>query len=148
MSSVVALHPVTIRQAQIQDLPEILGCLKAFWEESPWKVLKPEPDLVYVAEWLMKLDGRSNLFLAEEDGALVGVCGGTIVEFPMIADLSYLWEWALWVAPEYRHTGTGNRLWGALIDWAKEHGAKGCMRGKAEAVTEKIMREALHWRWF
>lgn len=146
--SVIALNTVIIRQSQIQDLPEILGCLKAFFEESPWRVLKPELDLVYVAEWLMKLDGRSNLFLAEEDGQIMGLAGGTIVDFPMIADLPYLWEWALWVKPEYRHTGTARRLWGALTDWAQEHGAKGCMRGKAEQIAEGHFRETLQWRWF
>ena len=147
--SVVALHPVEIRQAQIQDLPEILGCLKQFYEETPWKVLKPELDLVYVAEWLMKLGENSTLFLAVEEGQVVGLCGGTIVDFPMIADLPYLWEWALWVRPEHRHTGTARRLWGSLTDWAQEYGAKGCVRGaKTEQVSEQHFRETLQWRWW
>lgn len=146
--SVVLLQPVEIRQASIQDLPEVLGCLKQFYEESPWRVLKPDVDLVYVAEWLMKLDGRSQLYLAVERGQIVGVCGGTIVDFPMIAELPYLWEWALWVRPDYRMTATGRRLWGTLTEWAKEQGAKGCVRGKAEQIGDGHFREVLQWRWW
>ena len=147
--SVVALYPVTIRQAQIQDLPELLGCLKQFFEESPWMALKSKVDPVYVAEWLMKLNHRSTIFLAEQEGIMIGMAGGTIVDFPMIANLPYLWEWALWVRPDYRHTGTANRLWGELTAWAQDNGAKGSVRGrKSVAMTDKVMCETLHWRWF
>lgn len=146
--SVVALHPVTIRPARVDDLPEVLVCLREFFLESPWGVLKPDVDAEYIATWLLRLGPESRLLVAVEQEQMIGLCGGSIVDFPMIADLPYLWEWALWVRPEVRQTGIGNKLWGALIEWAKEHGAKGCARGKAEGITNTMMRQTTSWRWW
>ena len=145
---VLAKPTVTIRQAQIQDLPEIVGCLKVFFLETPWGVLRPDPDLIYTAEWLMKLDSRSQLFVATDDENIIGLCGGTIVDFPMIADLPYLWEWCWWVKKEHRHTDTARRLWSCLTEWAKQNGAKGSVYGKAEAQSVQTFTETLQWRFW
>jgi len=139
---------ITIRQAQIQDLPELVICLKQFFLETPWGVLRPDPDLVYVAEWLMKLDSRSQLFVAQDEGQIIGLCGGTIVDFPMIADLPYLWEWCWWVRADYRQTATAQRLWTCLTEWARQQGAKGCVYGRTTALTAQTFQETLQWRWW
>lgn len=139
---------VTIRLASIEDLPAVVESLLVFFAETPWAVLEPNPDREYIAQWLISLDHKSQLFIAEDQGQIVGLCAGTVVQFPMIAHLSYLWEWAWWVAPEYRHTGLGRRLWTQLTEWSRTQGATGAVYSRARERAGRTFEETLIWRWW
>lgn len=137
-----------IRAARMEDMPKVVACLWLFFLESPWKAVCPEPDPIYAGGWVLEKlmhDPKSQLFVAAQDGELIGVCGGTILDWPMIAHHPYLWEWAWWVTPEHRHSDVAEQLWAQLTAWAKEHGATMAARGRVHALDIGKIRETLIW---
>ncbi len=59
-------------------------------------------------------------FVAEEDGAWVGLVGGYVTDGPP-ADVEMV---SLWVAPHARGRGVGNQLVDAVVRWACDRGAR------------------------
>ena len=138
----------TIRPATIEDMPKVVACLWLFFLESPWKDVCGEPDPVYAGGWILDRlihDADSQLFVAETNGEIVGMSGGTILPWPMMSNRTYLWEWAWWVIPELRQTDVAESLWQQLTGWAKAHGAKAAARGRVKAIGEGQIRETLNW---
>ena len=143
-----ATQPVTIRAATIEDMPKVVACLWLFFLESPWKAVCPEPDPVYAGGWVLERlvhDPQSQLFVADSDGEIVGLAGGTVLPWPMLAHRSYLWEWAWWVVPELRQSGVAEQLWTHLTHWAKDRGAAMASRGRVKAMTDGKILETLAW---
>lgn len=141
----------TIRPATIEDMPKVVACLWLFFLESPWKDVRPDPDPIYAGGWVLdKLvhDPKSQLFVAEHDSELVGLCGGSVIPWTMMADCPYLWEWMLWVTPEMRQSGIADELWDVLKKWAKETGATGAVRGHAKGAGPMRIREISYWEFW
>lgn len=137
-----------IRAATLEDMPKVVACLWLFFLESPWKSVCPEPDPVYAGGWVLDRllhDPKSQLFVAESEGELIGICGGTILPWPMIAHHFYLWEWAWWVTPDTRQSDTAEQLWVQLTGWAKANGAKMAARGRVKARDDGKIVETLVW---
>jgi ribosomal protein S18 acetylase RimI-like enzyme len=62
----------------------------------------------------------SAVFVAVEDGTLVGLCGSFLHEDNrQIAQIV-----AMWVAPAYRGRRVGEKLLDAASEWSTEHGAR------------------------
>lgn len=138
----------TIRAATIEDMPKVVACQELFYLESPWVTLLGKPDPLYAGGWMLERlmnDSESQLFVADRDGELIGLCGGSILPVPMVPNVRYAWEWTFWVTHEWRHTDTAGQLWQAFCDWAREHRASLTVRGRVRAVVDGQLRETLSW---
>ena len=138
----------TIRAATIEDMPKVVACQWLCFLESPWAKVCPAPDPVYAGGWMLDRlmhDPKSQLFVADVDGELVGIAGGTILDWPMLQHFPYLWEWALWVSPESRHSDVADSLWTQLKAWAKTHEARLAGRGQVKQLSDGKILETLVW---
>lgn len=143
-----AVMTPTIRAATIEDMPKVVACQWLFFLESPWKSVCPEPDPIYAGGWMLDRlmhDSKSQLFVADVDGELIGIAGGTILEWPMLQNFHYLWEWALWVSPDARHSDVADGLWTQLKVWAKAHEARLAGRGRVKQLSDGKIVETLVW---
>lgn len=118
---------VTIRQAQIPDLAVCVEMVLALQQETFWKHMQEKADplamTIFILNRLFK-DGNFCLYVAEQDGKIVGICGGEIVTHFLAPQAPILTEWAWWVVPEARQGTVGARLWLTVCQWAKERGVK------------------------
>lgn len=95
-----------MRLAALQDAPY------AFGSKYEWEIVKPEES------WRTRLAARAQ-FLAELDGKPLGTAGGIASDDGNAALIS------MWVAPSGRGQGVGDRLVGAVLDWARSEGYPG-----------------------
>jgi ribosomal protein S18 acetylase RimI-like enzyme len=102
---------------------------------------EPRPD----SEWARQLEAsvrsRSQLSLvAERDGAASGLAYARLD--PESPDTAHLFS--MWVAPERRRAGAGRALVGAVIAWAREHGAHRLVLRVTDgnAAAERLYAEA------
>lgn len=147
----LATKRAVIRVATGDDLDGILDCLMEFAVSMAYRMIpvgaayaeNPRP---YMAWWITRqlATKPTAIFVAEDEGAIVGICAGSIVDFPMVPDFPHLWEWAWYVRPE--HASVKMSLWKHLSAWAKRSGAKGSVCGNPESRSSTTMTERLHWR--
>lgn len=100
-----------LRLRSLRDSPESFGSTherEAALEPEAWRER---------TEALARGGDRA-LFVAARGGALVG-CGGVVVTPESSAEI-----FAMWVAPEARRSGLGERLLRALVAFATAHGAR------------------------
>jgi len=117
----VILHPISPRLASnyrrvrlraLRDTPSAFG--STYQRESQFS----EDDWIKRAENLCT--DRSVGYLAFDDGEYCGIAACFLNEQDSTkADLV-----SMWVATEYRRTGTGRLLVDAITTWAKAHGAR------------------------
>lgn len=143
----------TIRHATGEDYEQILDCLMKFARSMAYRMIPSSSEYLsnprpYMGAWITRQFERvpTAMFVAEDDGRLIGICAGSIVDFPLVPDFPHLREWAWWVEGESRTGRTGVALFHALKAWAKKHGARGCVWGEPKEGTETTMTETLHWR--
>lgn len=78
-----------------------------------------EADSVWQARAAAAAEGKERVYmLAERDGAWLGMAAGLRLE-DGLAELQ-----AMWVAPEARRLGAGQRIIESVCAWAREAGAK------------------------
>ena len=138
----------TIRAATMEDMPKVVACQWLFFLESPWRAVCPEPDPLYAGGWMLDRlihDPKSQLFVAECDGELIGIAGGSVLAWPMVDKFHYLWEWALWVEPSQRGSGMAEQLWTELTTWAHTQGAQMAARGRVKTLPDGKIVETLVW---
>ncbi len=70
-------------------------------------------------------DDDWGLFVADEEGRVVGYCLATILDYPPVFDLkSFGFIQDMAVSAEYRRRGIGTRLLERLVLWFKERGVR------------------------
>lgn len=68
-------------------------------------------------------DDKALLLVAKQDGKSIGYCLGTLhTAFYANGDIAWLEE--LYVLPEFRRTGVGEKLVNAFENWSQQHEAK------------------------
>ncbi len=121
-----------IRPAQPHDLVQLLEMGRLMHAESPR--FRPVPFSTEKAQQLIEqLISRGGAFVAEVDGALVGMFGGVVFEHffsttKMAADV------VLYVTPEYRGGSLAARLVHAFERWAIEAGADELVLGVSTGI--------------
>lgn len=115
---------MTIREATPDDAEAIHDVARASWETDYPDILSRETIDEGVEEWYATdglrraiADSRTRLFVAVEDGAVVGFVHG------VLADGGEGDVLRLYVHPEHRRQGTGHELLRRLLDDLDEHGA-------------------------
>ena len=67
-------------------------------------------------QWRARLESRSQFVVRDAVGHAIGLAGG-IVDADGVAELV-----SMWVTPEWRGRGVGDRLVDEVVDWACSHG--------------------------
>lgn len=100
-----------IRKANKFDTPNLIPLMKAYGEESPYRIFKNERfhDSKYVAQLLYEIIAVRGFILIDNDfnGMLIAIITPN-VWCPKVTELK---ELAWWVKPEFRNGTLGGKLW-------------------------------------
>jgi ribosomal protein S18 acetylase RimI-like enzyme len=119
---------VTVRRARPEDVPGLL----VLWQEMMGFHARLDPRFVpatdgathfgtALKEWMA--DARWQVLVAEAEGKLVGYTIGMLHDdAPVFALRSYGFVSDICVAPEWRRTGVGRKLFSELRAWFHRHG--------------------------
>jgi GNAT superfamily N-acetyltransferase len=109
-----------IREATPADAPRLAELSQHFLDSTPYgQLLKPAPGMVEKVVDLVLEQGIT--FVAEVDGAIVGMVGALVLPHPVTGE-DYLDEVAWWVEPEHRGGSVGPRLLRHMEGWAVTSG--------------------------
>lgn len=128
-----------IRLATPQDLEAVADCIVALRAGTVWQHLDFTSNRDHVLAWLwdtLTTKPSHVLFVAEQDGDIVGLIGGELVTEYFVPDKTLLLEWAWYVKPAYRGKRLGWQLWQAMAEWAKAHGASAAIYCKQLPVSD------------
>ncbi len=122
-----------IRPARVEDLPACVQMILQLRAQTYWAHIEgeaqPERMGIYLAHRLLT-NPNVYLVVAEEDGLLIGCCGGEIVSHWLAPQVPLLTEWAWWVEASHRQGTVGARLWLTVVAWAKSRGVRYGSRSK------------------
>lgn len=115
---------ITIRKAEYADLGRYTELAMQFIHASPISSVVPV-DPNGVADFLVQaVDNPSvGMWLAEKNGAVVGICAGAKIPLYFNTDYSVVQELWWWLAPEARGSGAGPAMFKTLEAWAEEMNA-------------------------
>ena len=131
MNTVIA--QTVIRQATPEDLVQCVSMILELRQETFWKNMPEQADpMAMLVCILYRLTTQSNfcLYVAEQDSALVGLCGGELVSHFLAPSVLILTEWAWWVVPDHRQGTVGARLWLSVCEWARQQDVKYASRNR------------------
>lgn len=114
---------VLIREATIQDAPEIIYCVKTYISDSGYQVLEPEefaPSIAQGREWIQSFieEDNSIFIIAEYKEKIIGNMDITGATRRRIRHNGLV---GMGMLNDYRRQGLGSILLQAGIDWAKEN---------------------------
>lgn len=112
----------TIRKATLADVPEIVRMSAAFYPTTHYAQWcdMDEDSVAGLATGLIENDV---FFVAEQEGALVGMVGIMLVPFLFNRDHLFATEIVWWVAPEVRGTSVAARLLDVIEAPCRDRGA-------------------------
>ena len=114
----------TVRKASKLDLPQYVALAQAFHVASPMHGNIDFDVQGYSDFYLASLENDSmGIWLAEIDGAIVGICGALAYSLyfnPTARVVQELW-W--WLTPAARGSGAGGKMFKQIEQWAKERNA-------------------------
>ena len=125
-----------ILEASHQDIPILIKMGAALTNESPtFKQRGFNPDkAAQHFKWL--LDGNGVIFIAVQDGQIVGgFAGGITTDWQ--SDHKLAFDYVMYVMPKHRDDGVAKELVKTFILWAKEMGADRINCGTATMVNTK-----------
>jgi GNAT superfamily N-acetyltransferase len=109
---------MTIRLARESDVGTLVGLYASFFKED---VISTPLEAIEGNLRLMMSDHRAGIFVAEEEGRIIGFSSGSLtfgVEFGCSAELE-----DLYVIPSKRGAGWARKLAASVLDWAVGEGA-------------------------
>ena len=131
-----------IRDGAIEDIDECLVMSRKFYELTGYEKVIPFCEKTTRKYFNMGIGEMGSLFVAEEEGKLVGFIIGLFV--PSMTNENYLvgTEFAWWVEPEYRKGTTGVKLLKHIEESAKKIGcvlwSMMCLEGYSPDRLEKL----------
>lgn len=113
-----------VRKAAAVDLPGYLEMGKKFHESSPMHGVIDFDDNGYSNFYLSALhDENIGMWLAEDDGNLVGIVGAIIYPLYFNPGAKVVQELWWWVSPESRGSGVGRQMFSEIEEWATVNNA-------------------------
>ena len=124
----------------MDDIPQCVAMIRALRQATFWQHLDADSEFLglYLAHKLLTA-AHCCLYVAEQDGQLVGLCGGEISRHFLAPHVPVLSEWAWWVEPNHRTGSAGARLWLTVCAWARERGAVASMRTRVLSAEKSGM---------
>lgn len=119
---------ITVRQAMRADVPAIIGLWNEFMafhrEKDPIFTQGPDAEDVFAGFVECNIDSETAcVYVAVVDTRLVGYCQGKLEKYPpVIVEQDYGQILDAAVTADYRRTGVGERMFGALRDWFRLSG--------------------------
>ena len=130
----------TIRAATVLDVPSIIDLFCAMREEGFWKHIPVENNTPFMGILLthrMLTNPYSHVVVAEDDGKIIGFCGGGLQQHFLYPSFNVLTEWGLYLEPEYRGGTLGVDLWAALERWAFSAGCRYSSRAMPQQIERR-----------
>jgi len=152
---------IRVRRAELGDLEVILDLWQEMMDYHALLDLRFRPTQnarshfrTTLKEWMA--DDTQRVFVATDDGRIVGYTIGRIVENPPIMELRYLGHVSdICVALEWRRRGIGRMLFAALCRWFHQQGLPVVQLSVAaqNPVSQAFWREMgfqdyMHKLWF
>ncbi len=140
---------MTIRLAAPEDIPSLMRMAERFHAMAPFAELIPFcPESM--ADTFVKLATHDSgvLFVAEVDGAVVGMIAG--ITFPHWVNAAHrsAQELFWWCDPEYRGKGAGMALADALEQWSKDIEADSLFMASTSNLTPDALGKLYQRRGF
>ena len=140
------LPMLKIRKFDLDDLQEVIQLSKMAYEWKEEGVR--ESAKVFGSYTLEKYRSEpEGLFVAEENGKIVGNCFGHIDE----KDKTIGWLWYIAINPKRQGQGVGSKLLAKLTEYFKSRGVKKIMLGtekpQAVAFYEKQGFKPIYWKF-
>lgn len=113
-----------VRPATLEDLPAYMPLALAFHAASPIRQAIPFSVEGFADFYTAAIESQNmGVWLAEQDGRLIGICGALV--YPMYFNPDYWVAQELWwyLSPEARGHGAGKAMYDAIDAWATEKGA-------------------------
>jgi GNAT superfamily N-acetyltransferase len=129
------MPPAEIREARIEEVEALLGCYEWLFAPPGSQPASWEPARASEALAVAIGDSGSTVFVAESDGALVGICTAYL-EFNSVRYGRRCWVEDLAVDPARRSEGIGKDLLDAAKAWARARGATHLELDSGEARKE------------
>lgn len=114
-----------IREAELNDVPNLVPLLKPFYESTKQAAFTDfDPEAISDLIGSLIVSDAGEVFLAEtDDGRLVGTTGGMIYPLWFSPTHNTGQELFWYVDPDHRKSKAGKQLFEALESWAKAQGA-------------------------
>ncbi len=116
------MQPVEIRAAKAGEEPELLAAYEWLFAAPGARPPRWDPDRAAAALAEAIAGERSAVLVAEDSGAIVGICAAYL-DLNSVRYGLRCWVEDLAVEPEARSRGIGGALLDAASDWARERGA-------------------------
>lgn len=113
------------------------GCLDMY-HQSPWVTMDLSHSIPLMTKLLtdrLKFDPSWGLYVADDDGVIVGFIGIELVTHPLHPGFPFVREWALWVHPRYRGKKVAWELKERAKQWGRMRKAKGLLYAKSLTKT-------------
>ena len=141
-----------IRRATVADIPALCTMMEALRQETAWGALAYTPDYGNaIAVFTKRLSDPNVYVVVVENGSVAGFCGSEMQHHPFIPKLSYVSEWAWWLAPELRQTAVAKQVWDAIRKWGQSKGAQGALYGRPKrpkpGARKQVFEEIIWESW-
>ena len=114
-----------IREGKILDIKSLVKMGKDFFDNSGYQHIFPfEKKTFEKTVSHLITDENSNIFVAVEEGEIVGMAGALLFPFYMNENVLSCQEVFWWVKPEARKGSLGMNLLSGVEKWAKNKGAQ------------------------
>ncbi len=111
---------IKLRLAGPDDVPALVEMGAHMHAESRYRYTRYSETKVHAQ--ITKLIETGRVFVADRDGEIVGAIMGICTAW-WFSDDPVIFDFALYVAPEFRHRGVARLLIYAMQQWAQEAGA-------------------------
>lgn len=121
---------LTVRRARLEDIEAItplwLDMMREHESRDPRFKLATSPEAAYKGQFREMIENPDTaVFLAEEEGRAVGYLMALVLRNPpFFPNNSYGFVAEMAVAPDFRRTGIGRRLWDRALGWFRRKGVQ------------------------
>lgn len=114
-----------IRRAKHSDVPNLIPLGRHFHDASGYASIIPfsEAALADLALGMINNPERATIIVHDQDGSIVGMCGGMIVPSLLNQDVLLATELFWWVEEQHRSGIGAIRMLNAMEVWARSNGA-------------------------
>ena len=144
---------LTLRLAEPSDLDAVAQLAVALRDDTHWRDVDFTPDPEAISLWLLAvLSTTTNhvLYVAEQEGQVVGFCLGLLTVHPLVAQVPVIYEQGWYITPEVRSGTLGMDLWHLVVEWGRQRGAKAacyCIPAKRVHLRNGYrVAETLYWK--
>lgn len=143
------MSTLNVRLATEQEIPLVAERMLHAREQLGYGKILPSVTPLALTKWLYTLltkDATCRVFVAEEDGKVLGHVGAGLSRTFLPPHTLYVSEWA-WYVEKGASKRVGVALWKEAVAWGLTMGAKiSCYAIPQRGTSERVIIETLKWR--